>query len=84
MTDMHPTEDPHAERMRKLGRAVDDHVKYEMCQRLLNAWLKMPHQRLGQLVFNTLGRSDEPKPPIQVIEDEALVQSVEDFVEKWT
>jgi hypothetical protein len=78
---MHPSKDPNADRMRKLGRAVDDEVKYEMCQRLLAAWLRKPHQRLGQLINNALLNSEYTATSFFLIEDDALIQTVESFTD---
>lgn len=56
------------------GRALTDTQKEEICARLLIAWKRAPHQRLGQLIDNA-----NKDKSIFNIEDEKLIRLIEDF-----
>lgn len=60
------------------GRALTPEQKRAIVERLLAAWLKMPEQRLGQLILNPFNYA----PFVSQIEDEYLAEHVERFVEK--
>jgi hypothetical protein len=56
------------------GRALTDEHKRAVLDRILAAWVRVPDQRLTQLIVNATGRSD----PYHV-EDEAVADAVESF-----
>jgi hypothetical protein len=60
------------------GRAETPEDKREIVERILAAWLKHPHQRLGQLIENARARiSPLPKSDLFVFEDEALADAID-------
>lgn len=64
------------------GRALTPAAKREIVERLLVAWLKVPDQRLGQLIANSFGRRYGFSPDIFVTEDETLADAVERFAKE--
>lgn len=68
------------------GRAETDEQKQDIAARLLAAWRRVPDQRLGQMLFNAIGRAkaDHPDgfPSLIHVEDEALVEVVEAFADR--
>lgn len=56
----------------------------KFCNRLANAWELLPDWRFGQLIMNILGQmaGDGRDPFFQ--EDEATIQYVEEYIEKYT
>ncbi len=61
------------------GRALTPALKRELVERLLVAWQKTPHQRLGQLIANTLGADGDR---LFHAEDDVLIELVEGFAER--
>lgn len=61
------------------GRADTFEKKKAVLDRLYQAWLKVPDQRLGQLLVNAL-RPVSSSPVVYYAEDETLVEKVEKFV----
>jgi hypothetical protein len=68
------------ENLEALGRALTDEQKREVLDRIYVAWVAMPHQRLGQLIVNSLGDIDVEQ---YVAEDRQLAEAVERFVASW-
>ena len=60
------------------GRADTPLKKLRVMDRIGNAWLKVPHLRLGQLLHSAMS----PKHALFYIEDNALTDFVEEFVER--
>jgi hypothetical protein len=58
------------------GRAVTDEQKRAVVERLLAAWMRMPHLRLGQFVCACSARTNAD--PF-FIEDETLVTQAVEF-----
>lgn len=57
-------------------RAVTSEQKRAVVERLYAAWLKVPEQRFGQLVFNATDCL------IFYTEDEALAELIEDYARR--
>lgn len=60
-------------------------TKHEALRRLTVANSRLPHLRLGQLIFNAITREIGPQsgswPELFYAEDEQLVQAVERYVQ---
>jgi len=63
-------------------RAQTPEQKKEVLDRLLQAWLQYPELRLGQLVDNAMYINRDNKPNLFNIEDMALIEIIELFVNK--
>ncbi len=61
------------------GRAHTPEQKRAIIERLYDAWLLMPEQRLAQLIKNVYSESD-----IFYVEDETFVENIEEFVSEHT
>ncbi len=67
------------------GRAYSDEQKLAIILRVLDAWRKDPHQRLGQLIMNaTRNTGSLTREPLDIfnVEDEDLAAAVERFSER--
>ena len=64
------------------GRAQTPEQKKEVLDRLLQAWIDCPEMRLGQLVDNAMYINRDNKPNLFNIEDMALIEIIELFVNK--
>lgn len=59
------------------GRATTPEAKREVIERVLEAWMKAPEMRLGQLIGNAV-RGDQP---VYYLEDQPLVEELAAFSE---
>lgn len=65
----------------KQPRALTEHDKRIVVERLLYAWKQLPNLRLGQLIASANGAS-KPDTSIFFVEDLQLVQAVEALAEE--
>lgn len=61
------------------GRAITPEQKREVIERIYNAWLKAPQQRLGQLISNATYNKNTIKD-IFYVEDEDLAEKIEELI----
>lgn len=62
-----------------IGRATNDTAKWNVTQRILAAWMRVPSLRLGQFIDNaTHGRN----PDMFTIEDASLADLCEEYAEE--
>lgn len=59
-------------------RAETEDERVDFTARLALAWGKLPHMRLGQLIWNATGGKD-----IFNTEDEPLIQEIEEYAKRY-
>lgn len=66
------------DRLAAQGRAVGEHAKRVVLDRILRVWLQEPDLRLGQLITNAMVHTDG----LFYVEDEDLAKVLEEWVKR--